>query len=64
MSQFFTPGGQSIGASTSASVNEYSGMISFTIDWFDLLAAQGTLKSLINTQLLINFASLTYTFEL
>ena len=27
--------------------NEYSGMISFTIDWFDLLAVQGTLKSLI-----------------
>ena len=27
--------------------NEYSGMISFRIDWFDLLAAQGTLKSLL-----------------
>ena len=27
--------------------NEYSGLISFTIDWFDLLAAQGTLKSLL-----------------
>ena len=26
--------------------NEYSGLISFTIDWFDLLAVQGTLKSL------------------
>ena len=26
--------------------NEYSGMISFRIDWFDLLAVQGTLKSL------------------
>ena len=25
--------------------NEYSGLISFTIDWFDLLAVQGTLKS-------------------
>ena len=25
--------------------NEYSGLISFRIDWFDLLAAQGTLKS-------------------
>ena len=25
--------------------NEYSGLISFIIDWFDLLAAQGTLKS-------------------
>ena len=26
--------------------NEYSRLISFTIDWFDLLAVQGTLKSL------------------
>ena len=27
--------------------NEYSGFISFRIDWFDLLAAQGTLKSIL-----------------
>ena len=27
--------------------NEYSGLISFMIDWFDLLAVQGTLKSLL-----------------
>ena len=27
--------------------NEYSGLISFWIDWFDLLALQGTLKSLL-----------------
>ena len=27
--------------------NEYSGMISFRIDWLDLLAVQGTLKSLL-----------------
>ena len=27
--------------------NEYSGLISFRIDWFDLLEVQGTLKSLI-----------------
>ena len=26
--------------------NEYSGLISFRIDWFDLLVVQGTLKSL------------------
>ena len=26
--------------------NEYSGLISFKIDWFDLLAVQGSLKSL------------------
>ena len=27
--------------------NEYSGLISFRIDWFDLLAIHGTLKSLL-----------------
>ena len=27
--------------------NEYSGLISFRMDWFDLLAVQGTLKSLV-----------------
>ena len=32
--------------STSLS-NEYSGLISFRVDWFDLLEAQGTLKSLL-----------------
>jgi len=30
--------------------NEYSGLISFRIDWFDLLAIQGTLKSLLQYQ--------------
>ena len=49
MSWLFIWGGQSIGASVSASVpsNEYSGLISFRFDWFDLLAVQGTLKSLL-----------------
>ena len=50
MSQLFPSGGQSIGASPSASVlsmNEYSGLVSFRIDWFDLLAVQGTLKSVL-----------------
>ena len=28
--------------------NEYSGLISFRIDWLDLLAIQGTLKSLLH----------------
>ena len=28
--------------------NEYSGLISFRMDWFDLLAVQGTLKSLLH----------------
>ena len=30
-----------------SSSNEYTGLISFRIDWFDLLAAQGTVKSLL-----------------
>ena len=56
MSQFFASGGQSIGVSASASVSasgifilssEYSGRISFRIDWLDLLAVQETLKSLL-----------------
>ena len=37
---------QSLSFSISPS-NEYSGLISFLIDWFDLLAVQGTLKSLL-----------------
>ena len=41
-------GGQIIGFSFSISPsNEYSGLISFRIDWFDLLAVQGTFKSLL-----------------
>ena len=36
----------SFSLSTSPS-NEYSGLISFRMDWFDLLAVQGTLKSLL-----------------
>ena len=47
MSQFFTSGGQIFGASASASINEYSGLISFRMHWRDLLAVQGTLKSLL-----------------
>ena len=30
--------------------NEYSGLTSFRIDWFDLLAVEGTLKSLLQEQ--------------
>ena len=33
--------------SSSISPNEYSGLFSFRIDWLDLLAVQGTLKSLL-----------------
>ena len=32
---------------SSSPSNEYSGLISFRIDWFDLLAVQGTLKNLL-----------------
>jgi len=48
MNQLFASGGQSIGASASASVLQMNiqDLISFRIDWFDLLAVQGTLKSL------------------
>ena len=46
MSQLFVSGGQSIRLSASAS-SEHSGLISFRMDWLDLLAVQGTLKSLL-----------------
>ena len=52
-SHFSASGGQSIGVSASASTfcislsNKYSGLISFKMDWLDLLAVQGTLKSLL-----------------
>jgi len=48
--QIFLSGSQSIGASASASISpstEYAGLISFRIDWFDLLAVQGTLKRIL-----------------
>ena len=44
MSQLFTSGGHRFSISPS---NEYSGIISYGIDWFDLLTVQGTLKSLL-----------------
>ena len=49
MSQLFAWGGQSIGVSASTSVLpiEHPGLISFRIGWLDLLAVQGTLKSLL-----------------
>ena len=40
MRQFFTSGGQRIGVSASA-------LISFRMDWLDLLAVQGTLNSIL-----------------
>ena len=46
MSQFFASGDQVLELQHQSS-NEYSGLISFRMDWFDLLAVQGTLKSLL-----------------
>ena len=57
MSQLFASGSQSIGVSASTSVLpmntqdwsalSWTGWISFIMDWLDLLAVQGTLKSLL-----------------
>ena len=49
MSQLFAPGSQSIGVSALAisPSNEHPGLISFKMDWLDLLAVRGTLKSLL-----------------
>ena len=44
MSQLFASGGQRFSFSINTS-SEYSGLIFFRIDWFDLLAVQGMLKS-------------------
>ena len=46
MSWLFASGGQSIGASGTSPSNEYSGLISFRYDWFNL-SVQRTLKSLL-----------------
>ena len=46
MSQLFTSGGQSIGVSASTSVLPKNTQ-DFRMDWLDLLAVQGTLKSLL-----------------
>jgi len=55
--------------------NEYSGLVSFRIDWFDLLAVQGTLKSLLQHHILkasilwcsaffmVLFSHLYYSFD-
>ena len=69
MSRLFASGGQSIGASASASSpsHRYSGLISFRIDWFDLLAVQRTLKSLLyhhSLKSLILWCSAFFTVQL
>ena len=49
MSQLFALGGRSIGSFSFniSPSNEHPELISFSIDWFDLLAVQGTLKNLL-----------------
>ena len=56
MSQLFASGGQSIVEAETPILsfsfnispsNDYSGLISFRMDWLDLLAVQGPLKSLL-----------------
>ena len=42
--------------------NESSGLISFRIDWFDLLAAQGTLKRLFQHHSLTNSLVLSFLY--
>ena len=66
MSQLFASDGQGIGAfSFSISpFNKYSGLISFKTDWFDLLTAQGTLKSLFKHHYaVINFLALCFLYD-
>ena len=47
MSQLFASGGPKYWSFSISFFNEYSGLISFRIDWFNILAFQGTLKSLL-----------------
>ena len=48
MSQLFTSGGQSIEFQLNISPSsQHPGLISFRMDWLNLLAVQGTLKSLL-----------------
>ena len=70
MSHFFISGGQSIGASFSFNISpstEHPGLISFRMDWLDLLAVQGTLKSLLqyhNSKASILWRSAFFTVQL
>ena len=65
VSWLFTSGGQIIGASALAHsfISEYSGLISFRIDWFDLLAAQETPTSSLAPQFKsINTSALSFPY--
>jgi len=56
MNRLFAKGGQNFSFSISPS-NEYSGLISFRTDWFDLLAVQRTLK---RVSLCLQFSSVQF----
>ena len=63
VSQFFVSSGQSIGVSASTvPSNEHPGLISFRMDWLNLLAVQGTLKSLLPTPQFKSINSSTLSF--
>ena len=63
MSQFFASSGQRIGASASVlPMNIYSGLISFKMDWLDLLAVQGTLTESSQTPQFKSINSLALSF--
>ena len=68
MSQLLVLGGQSIGLQLQyKSPNEYSVLISFRVAWFDLLAVQGTLNSLLqrhNLKPLVLYHSAFFTVQL
>ena len=66
MSQHFAWGGQSFSFNISPS-NEHPGLVSFRMDWLDLLAVQGTLKSLLqhhSSKALILRCSAFFTVQL
>ena len=69
MTQLFASGGQSIGnfSFNISPSNEHPGLISFRMDWLDLLAVQGTLRSLLqhhSSKASILRCSAFFTFQL
>ena len=66
MSQLFASGGQNQYWSFSFNIspsNEHPGLISFKMDWLDLLAVQGTLKSLLQHHKSINSSVLCFLYS-
>ena len=65
MSQLFAWGGQSIGSFSFniSPSNEHPGLISFRMNWLDLLAVQGTLKGLFQHHSPIPFSSLEFCVD-